>query len=57
VLRSERHGLVRRELDRNRRRGISIRLTARGEQRLGKAVEQLGDERRSLIDLMSQLRG
>lgn len=57
VLRSEKHGLVRRELDRNRRRGISIRLTARGEERLGNAVEQLGDERRSLIDLLSQLRG
>jgi hypothetical protein len=35
---------------------ISIRLTTRGEQRLAKAVEQLGDERRSLIDLLSQLK-
>jgi DNA-binding MarR family transcriptional regulator len=56
VLRSEKHGLVRRELDPNRRRGISIRLTTRGEQRLAKAVEQLGDERRSLTYLLSQFK-
>lgn len=56
VLRSEKHGLVSRELDRNRSRGISIRLTARGERRLSKAVEELGDERRSLIELLSQLK-
>jgi DNA-binding MarR family transcriptional regulator len=55
VLRSEKRGLVRRELDRNRRRGISIRLTAQGEQRLRKTVEQLGDERRRLIDLLTGL--
>jgi DNA-binding MarR family transcriptional regulator len=56
VLRSEKHGLVNRELDPDRRRGISIRLTAQGERRLSKAVEELGDERRSLIELLSQLK-
>ena len=44
VLRSEKRGLVRRELDRNRRRGISIRLTPNGERRLAKALGELGDE-------------
>lgn len=37
-------------------RAPSIRLTTRGERRLAKAVEQLGDARRSLIDLWSQLK-
>lgn len=56
VLRSEKRGLVRRELDRNRRRGISIRLTPRGDEVLGKAVGQLGNQRRSLIALLTQLK-
>src|SRR5919197_5597834 len=34
VLRAEKRGLVRRELDRQRGRGISISLTAAGERRL-----------------------
>jgi DNA-binding MarR family transcriptional regulator len=55
VLRSEGRGLVRRDLDRNRRRGISIRLTPMGERRLAKALAELGDERRRLIDVLSQL--
>lgn len=55
VLRSESRGLVRRELDRNRRRGISIRLTPKGERRLAKALAELGDERRRLIEILSQL--
>jgi DNA-binding MarR family transcriptional regulator len=56
VLRSEKHGLVTRELDPDRSRGISMRLTTQGERRLSKAVEELGDERRSLIDLLSDLK-
>ena len=55
VLRSEQRGLVRRDLDRSRRRGIAIRLTARGEQRLRAVVAELGDERRGLIELLGQL--
>jgi DNA-binding MarR family transcriptional regulator len=55
VLRSEKRGLVRRELDRERGRGISIRLTPAGERRLAKAVAELGDERRRLIDALSEL--
>jgi DNA-binding MarR family transcriptional regulator len=56
VLRSEKRGLVRRELDRNRGRGISIRLTPQGERKLAKTVTQLGDERARLIELLTQLR-
>jgi DNA-binding MarR family transcriptional regulator len=55
VLRSEQRGLVRRELDHDRRRGISIRLTPPGERRLARVVAQLGDERHRLIDLLTEL--
>ena len=34
VLRTERRGLVRRDLDRTRPRGITVRLTPAGERRL-----------------------
>lgn len=56
VLRTEKNGLVRRELDRDRRRGISIRLTPLGERRLARVVAQLGDERRRLVELLTDLR-
>jgi DNA-binding MarR family transcriptional regulator len=55
VLRTEKRGLVRRELDRNRGRGISIALTANGKRRLAAALAQLGDERRRLLDILSRL--
>jgi DNA-binding MarR family transcriptional regulator len=55
VLRSEQRGLVRRELDRNRRRGISIRLTPLGERRLARVVAQLGDERHRLVEILAEL--
>jgi DNA-binding MarR family transcriptional regulator len=55
VLRSEKRGLLRRELDRNRRRGISIRLTPLGERRIAAVFVELGDERRRLIDVLSKL--
>jgi DNA-binding MarR family transcriptional regulator len=55
VLRSEKRGLVRRELDRSRSRGITIRLTPAGERRLAKAVRELGNERRRLIEALSEL--
>lgn len=55
VLRSEKRGLVRRELDRNRRRGIAIRLTSAGERRLARTFAELGDERRRLIEVLAEL--
>lgn len=55
VLRTEKRGLVRRDLDRDRGRGISITLTANGKRRLAAALAELGDERRRLIDILSQL--
>jgi DNA-binding MarR family transcriptional regulator len=55
VLRSEERGLVRRELDQKRRGAISIRLTPDGEQRLAKALAELGDERRRLIGILAKL--
>ena len=57
VSRCEGRGLVRRELDRNRRRGIRIRLTPAGARRLERVVESLGDERRHLLDLLGVLAG
>lgn len=56
VLRSEQRGLVRRELDRGRRRGISIKLTALGERRLARVVAELGDERHRLVQILAELR-
>ena len=52
VLRSEDAGLVRRELDRTRRRAISVRLTAAGESQLADLVVALGDERKRLLELL-----
>ena len=54
VLRTEKRGLVRRELDRQRGRGISVSLTPRGERRLAAAVDELGDERRRLIKILGR---
>lgn len=55
VARAEKRGLVRRELDRDRPRGILIKLTASGERRIAKAVRELGDERQRLIEILSKL--
>jgi DNA-binding MarR family transcriptional regulator len=55
VLRSEKRGFVRRELDRSRRGAISVQLTPTGERRLAKALVELGDERRRLIEALSEL--
>jgi DNA-binding MarR family transcriptional regulator len=55
VTRCERRGLVRRELDRERRRGIRIRLTPAGERRLARVVADLGDERHRLLEVVGQL--
>jgi len=55
VARSEKQGLVVRELDRYRPRGITIKLTATGARRLAKAVRELGDERQRLIVILSKL--
>jgi DNA-binding MarR family transcriptional regulator len=52
VLRSESAGLVRRELDRTRRRSISVRITPAGERRLADVVRDLGDERGRLLELL-----
>ena len=56
VLRTERRGLVQRELDRARPGAIAIRLTPAGERRLAQVVAELGDERRRLADALSKLR-
>ena len=55
VHRVEDLGLVRRELDPRRRRGIYLRLTPEGERRLAGAVAELGSERRRLITMLSRL--
>jgi DNA-binding MarR family transcriptional regulator len=54
VLRAEKHGFVRRDLDRERRRGISISLTPKGQRRLAAALGELGDERRRLINILGR---
>jgi DNA-binding MarR family transcriptional regulator len=56
VLRTERRGLVRRDLDRHRPGAISVRLTPAGDRRLTQVTAELGDERRRLIDILSELR-
>ena len=56
VLRTEKRGLVRRELDRDRPGAISIRLTPAGRRRLDKVVAELGDERERLIEILAELR-
>lgn len=55
VLRTEKRGLVRRELNRERGRGIAISLTPKGERSLAKAVLEHGDERRRLIEMLASL--
>ena len=55
VLRSEKRGLVRRELDPRRPGSIVIRLTPAGSRRLASALSEMGDERRRLIDALSSL--
>lgn len=52
VLRAEKRGLVRRDLDRQRGRGISISLTPMGQRRLAGALAELGDERRRLNNIL-----
>jgi DNA-binding MarR family transcriptional regulator len=56
VLRSEKRGLVRRDLDRRRPGAITVALTRAGERRLERVTAELGDERHRLIDILSQLR-
>jgi DNA-binding MarR family transcriptional regulator len=56
VLRTEKRGLVRRELDRDRPGAISVRLTPAGRKRLDMVLTELGNERRRLIELLSELR-
>ncbi|HEX6663105.1 MAG TPA: MarR family transcriptional regulator [Gaiellaceae bacterium] len=57
VVRTERRGLVRRELDPQRRGAILVRLTPKGRRQLAKAVAELGNERDRLIELLSRLAG
>jgi DNA-binding MarR family transcriptional regulator len=54
VQRAEKRGLVRRDLDRQRRRGISISLTPTGQRKLAAAFLELGDERRRLISILQR---
>jgi DNA-binding MarR family transcriptional regulator len=54
VLRAEKRGLVRRDLDRERGRGISISLTPTGQRQLAAALNELGDERRRLINILGR---
>jgi DNA-binding MarR family transcriptional regulator len=56
VLRSEKRGLVRRELEPDSRGAIAVRLTPIGERRLAAALAGLGNERRRLLDTLSKLR-
>jgi DNA-binding MarR family transcriptional regulator len=55
VLRSEKRGLVQRELEPDSRGAITIRLTPDGERRLADALTALGDERRRLVGILSKL--
>ena len=54
VQRAEKRGLVHRDLDRERRRGISISLTPTGQRRLAATLAELGDERRRLISILGR---
>jgi DNA-binding MarR family transcriptional regulator len=56
VLRTEKRGLVRRDLDRERPGAIIVRLTSVGDRRLARVVGELGDERRRLSEVISNLR-
>jgi DNA-binding MarR family transcriptional regulator len=55
VRRTEERGLVRRELDPDRRGAIRIGLTVDGERRLANACAELGNERRRLLKLLAEL--
>jgi DNA-binding MarR family transcriptional regulator len=55
VTRNEERGLVRRELDRNRRGAIVVRLTPAGNRRLAATVAANGDERSRLLDALAPL--
>ena len=55
VLRTEKRGLVRRDLNRERPGSIAVRLTPQGERRLAAVVAGLGDERRRLTEILSNL--
>ncbi len=55
VLRSEKRGLVHRDLDRERPGAITVALTAAGERRLARVLTELGDERRRLIEILTTL--
>jgi DNA-binding MarR family transcriptional regulator len=55
VLRSEKRGLVRRELEPDSRGAIAVRLTPVGECRLAAAFMSMGNERRRLLDVLSKL--
>lgn len=54
VLRAEKRGLLHRELDRERGRGISISLSATGQRRLATTLAELGDERRRLSNILGR---
>jgi DNA-binding MarR family transcriptional regulator len=54
VIRCEEAGLVRRELDRTRSRGITVRLTRAGDRALAVVVAALGDERHRLLELLGR---
>jgi DNA-binding MarR family transcriptional regulator len=54
VLRAERRRLLRRDLDRERGRGISISLTPTGERQLAATLSELGDERRRLTNILGR---
>jgi DNA-binding MarR family transcriptional regulator len=56
VLRAEKRGLVRRDLDRERPGAIAVRLTPAGERCARRVLAELGDERRRLVDLLAHLR-
>lgn len=54
VLRAERRRLLRRDLDRERGRGISISLTPTGERQLAATLSELGDGRRRLTNILGR---
>lgn len=54
VLRAEERGLLRRDLDRERGRRISISLTPAGRRRLAATLGELGDERRRLVNILGR---
>jgi DNA-binding MarR family transcriptional regulator len=52
VLRCEDRGLVRRELDPNRRNAVRVRLTPSGERKLARALAGLSGDRARLLRLL-----